>query len=91
MSLYNDFPHYNSADVIEDSYSPRAAARDFVTELVRKRGIKNLQKFMLFIVEIFKRYVSIFLVNSVQHVMITNLMYFDNFILYMYISTFLQL
>ncbi|GMP78249.1 hypothetical protein CsSME_00034259 [Camellia sinensis var. sinensis] len=29
---------------------------DFVSELVRKRGKENLQKFILFIVEIFKRY-----------------------------------
>ncbi|XP_033514995.1 importin beta-like SAD2 isoform X2 [Nicotiana tomentosiformis] len=59
QKLWEEDPHEyvrKSYDVIEDSYSPRAAARDFVTELVRKRGIKNLQKFMLFIVEIFKRY-----------------------------------
>lgn len=49
---------YNSADIIEDLYSPRTAAMDFVSELVRKRGKENLQKFILFIVEIFKRYLS---------------------------------
>ncbi|OIT27271.1 importin beta-like sad2 [Nicotiana attenuata] len=59
QKLWEEDPHEyvrKSYDIIEDSYSPRAAARDFVTELVRKRGIKNLQKFMVFIVEIFKRY-----------------------------------
>nr|GEX97830.1 importin beta-like SAD2 [Tanacetum cinerariifolium] len=43
-------------DIIEDLYSPRTAAMDFVSELVRRRGKENLQKFILFIVEIFKRY-----------------------------------
>lgn len=33
---------------------------DFVSELVRKRGKENLQKFIQFIVEIFKRFVFIF-------------------------------
>ncbi|CAH1424238.1 unnamed protein product [Lactuca virosa] len=37
-------------DIIEDLYSPRTAAMDFVG----KRGKENLQKFILFIVEIFK-------------------------------------
>lgn len=31
---------------------------DFVSELVRKRGKENLQKFIQFIVGIFNRYVS---------------------------------
>lgn len=44
-----------STDIIEDLYSPRTAAMDFVSELIRKRGKENLQKFILFIVEIFKR------------------------------------
>lgn len=44
------------SDIIEDLYSPRTAAMDFVSELVRKRGKENLQKFLLFIVEVFKRY-----------------------------------
>lgn len=44
------------ADIIEDLYSPRTASMDFVSELVRKRGKENLQKFIQFIVEIFKRY-----------------------------------
>ncbi|XP_051118176.1 importin beta-like SAD2 [Andrographis paniculata] len=43
-------------DIIEDLYSPRTAALDFVSELVRKRGKENLQKFLLFIVNVFKRY-----------------------------------
>ncbi|PWA50785.1 importin-beta domain, Armadillo-type fold protein [Artemisia annua] len=43
-------------DIIEDLYSPRTAAMDFVSELVRRRGKENLQKFILYIVEIFKRY-----------------------------------
>jgi hypothetical protein len=30
---------------------------DFVSELVRKRGKENLQKFIQFIVGIFKRYI----------------------------------
>lgn len=42
-------------DIIEDLYSPRTASMDFVSELVRKRGKDNLQKFIQFIVEIFKR------------------------------------
>ncbi|KAE8723860.1 Importin beta-like SAD2 [Hibiscus syriacus] len=37
-------------------YSPRTASMDFVSELVRKRGKENLQKFIQFIVENFKRY-----------------------------------
>lgn len=32
---------------------------DFVSELVRKRGKKNLQKFVQFIVEILRRYLLI--------------------------------
>ncbi|XP_078156294.1 importin beta-like SAD2 [Carex rostrata] len=43
-------------DIIEDLYSPRTAAMDFVSELVRKRGKENLQKFIQFIVGIFSRY-----------------------------------
>ncbi|KAF9604810.1 hypothetical protein IFM89_010351 [Coptis chinensis] len=45
-----------SADIIEDLYSPRTASMDFVSELVRKRGKENLQKFILYIVEVFKKY-----------------------------------
>lgn len=45
----------HTADIIEDLYSPRTAAMDFVSELVRKRGKGNLQKFIQFIVEIFRR------------------------------------
>lgn len=47
---------YFSTDIIEDLYSPRTAAMDFVNELVRKRGKGNLQKFIHFIVGIFMRY-----------------------------------
>ncbi|KAB5527592.1 hypothetical protein DKX38_021439 [Salix brachista] len=43
-------------DIIEELYSPRTASMDFVSELVRKHGKENLHKFILFIVEIFKRY-----------------------------------
>ncbi|VFQ64844.1 unnamed protein product [Cuscuta campestris] len=43
-------------DIIEDLYSPKTAAMDFVSELVRRRGKENLQKFVIFIVEVFKRY-----------------------------------
>jgi len=43
-------------DIIEDLYSPRTAAMDFVSELVRKRGKNNLQKFIHFVVDIFRRY-----------------------------------
>ncbi|CAH9136550.1 unnamed protein product [Cuscuta epithymum] len=43
-------------DIIEDLYSPKTAAMDFVSELVRKRGKENLQKFVAFIVEIFQRF-----------------------------------
>ncbi|XP_075516359.1 importin beta-like SAD2 [Primulina tabacum] len=43
-------------DIIEDLYSPRTAAMDFVSELVRKRGKENLHKFVAFIVQIFTRY-----------------------------------
>ncbi|KAJ4814853.1 Importin beta-like SAD2 [Rhynchospora pubera] len=57
--LWNDDPHEyvrKGYDIIEDLYSPRTAAMDFVSELVRKRGKDNLQKFIQFIVEIFRRY-----------------------------------
>jgi hypothetical protein len=46
-------------DIIEDLYSPRTAAMDFVSELVRKRGKNNLQKFIHFIVDIFRRQVPL--------------------------------
>jgi len=52
MLLHLFFP----TDIIEDLYSPRTAAMDFVNELVRKRGKGNLQKFIHFIVGIFMRY-----------------------------------
>lgn len=57
--LWNEDPHEyvrKGYDIIEDLYSPRTAAMDFVSELVRKRGKGNLQKFVQFIVEILRRY-----------------------------------
>ncbi|KAE8696314.1 Importin beta-like SAD2 [Hibiscus syriacus] len=59
QKLWEDDPHEyvrKGYDIIEDLYSPRTASMDFVSELVRKRGKENLQKFIQFIVEIFKRY-----------------------------------
>ncbi|KAL9242505.1 hypothetical protein vseg_016497 [Gypsophila vaccaria] len=43
-------------DIVEDLYSPRTAALDFVSKLVRKRGKDYLQKFIQFVLEILKRY-----------------------------------
>ncbi|KAI3987446.1 hypothetical protein MKX01_042450, partial [Papaver californicum] len=57
--LWKEDPHEyvrKGYDIIEDLYSPRTAAMDFVSELVRKRGKENLQKFIQFIVQIFRRY-----------------------------------
>ncbi|KAK3145078.1 hypothetical protein QOZ80_4AG0322730 [Eleusine coracana subsp. coracana] len=57
--LWDEDPHEyvrKGYDIIEDLYSPRTAAMDFVNELVRKRGKGNLQKFIQFIVGIFMRY-----------------------------------
>ena len=51
-------------DIIEDLYSPRTASMDFVSELVRKRGKENLQKFIQFIVGIFNRYIYSFDANG---------------------------
>ncbi|XP_042430616.1 importin beta-like SAD2 isoform X1 [Zingiber officinale] len=59
QNLWAEDPHEyvrKGYDILEDLYSPRTAAIDFVSELVRKRGKGNLQKFIHFIVEIFKRY-----------------------------------
>ncbi|KAL8105776.1 importin beta-like SAD2 [Apium graveolens] len=59
QKLWDEDPHEyvrKGYDIIEDLYSPRTAAMDFVSELIRKRGKENLQKFVLYIVEIFKRY-----------------------------------
>uniref|UniRef100_A0A6M2EC95 Importin N-terminal domain-containing protein n=1 Tax=Populus davidiana TaxID=266767 RepID=A0A6M2EC95_9ROSI len=59
QKLWDEDPHEyvrKGYDIIEDLYSPRTASMDFVSELVRKRGKENLQKFILFVVEIFKRY-----------------------------------
>ena len=57
-SLYSWCFFLLHTDIIEDLYSPRTAAMDFVSELVRKRGKGNLQKFIQFIVGIFMRYLS---------------------------------
>lgn len=55
------------ADIIEDLYSPRTAAMDFVNELVRKHGQDYLHKFIQFIVEIFKMYDSLlYTVDSIS-------------------------
>ncbi|GMH26704.1 hypothetical protein Nepgr_028547 [Nepenthes gracilis] len=59
QKLWDEDPHEyvrKGYDIIEDLYSPRTAAMDFITELVRKRGKENLQKLSQFIVEVFKRY-----------------------------------
>ncbi|XP_062219051.1 importin beta-like SAD2 [Phragmites australis] len=59
QKLWDEDPHEyvrKGYDIIEDLYSPRTAAMDFVSELVRKRGKGNLQKFIHFIVDIFRRY-----------------------------------
>ncbi|CAL9749826.1 unnamed protein product [Musa acuminata subsp. burmannicoides] len=59
QNLWSEDPHEyvrKGYDIIEDLYSPRTAAMDFVSELVRKHGKENLQKFIHFIVDIFTRY-----------------------------------
>ncbi|WOL12812.1 importin beta-like SAD2 isoform X2 [Canna indica] len=59
QKLWNEDPHEyvrKGYDIIEDLYSPRTAAMDFVSELVRKRGKGNFQKFVHFIVDVFRRY-----------------------------------
>ncbi|KAI4302714.1 hypothetical protein MLD38_038431 [Melastoma candidum] len=59
QKLWDEDPHEyvrKGYDIIEDLYSPRTAAMDFVSELVQKRRKGNLHKFIQFIVEIFKRY-----------------------------------
>ncbi|RLN08899.1 importin beta-like SAD2 [Panicum miliaceum] len=59
QKLWDEDPHEyvrKGYDIIEDLYSPRTAAMDFVSELVRKRGKNNLQKFIHFVVDIFRRY-----------------------------------
>ncbi|ERN11860.1 importin beta-like SAD2 [Amborella trichopoda] len=57
--LWHEDPHEyirKGYDIIEDLYSPRTASMDFVSELVRKRGKETLQRFLLFIVDVFRRY-----------------------------------
>jgi hypothetical protein len=57
--LWREDPHEyvrKGYDIIEDMYSPRTAAINFISELIRKRGKENLQKFLGFIVEVFRRY-----------------------------------
>ncbi|XP_061364676.1 importin beta-like SAD2 isoform X3 [Gastrolobium bilobum] len=59
QKLWDEDPHEyvrKGYDIIEDLYSPRTASMDFVSELVRKRGKENLQKFIQFVVEVFRRY-----------------------------------
>ncbi|KAJ7957326.1 importin beta-like SAD2 [Quillaja saponaria] len=71
QKLWDEDPHEyvrKGYDIIEDLYSPRTASMDFVSELVRKRGKENLQKFIQFVVEIFKRYDEAPLDMLVQHV-----------------------
>lgn len=52
---------------------------DFVSELVRKRGKENLQKFIQFIVEIFKRYIFIFTIFCICYKFLSDVMLFDSF------------
>nr|XP_018676718.1 PREDICTED: importin beta-like SAD2 isoform X2 [Musa acuminata subsp. malaccensis] len=55
--LWTEDPHeYVRKGYDIDLYSPRTAAMDFVNELVRKHGKGNLQKFIPFILKIFRRY-----------------------------------
>ncbi|GAB2272657.1 secondary alcohol dehydrogenase (SADH2) [Dionaea muscipula] len=59
QKLWDEDPHEyvrKGYDIVEDLYSPRTAAMDFLSELLRKRGKENLQKFINFIVEILSRY-----------------------------------
>lgn len=51
-------------DIIEDMYSPRTAAINFISELIRKRGKENLQKFLAFIVEVFRRYFQCYFLSK---------------------------
>lgn len=57
--LWHEDPHEyvrKGYDIIEDMYSPRTAAINFISELFRKRGKENLQKFLAFIVGVFQQY-----------------------------------
>lgn len=57
--LWHEDPHEyvrKGYDIIEDMYSSRTAAINFISELLRKRGKENLQKFLAFIVGVFQRY-----------------------------------
>ncbi|CAM6037581.1 unnamed protein product [Sphagnum compactum] len=57
--LWREDPHEyvrKGYDIIEDMYSPRTAAINFISELVRKRGKENLHNFLTFIVAVFRRY-----------------------------------
>ncbi|KAL8140216.1 hypothetical protein V2J09_006237 [Rumex salicifolius] len=61
QNLWDEDPHEyvrKGYDIIEDLYSPRTASLDFLSELVRKHGKENLQKFIMFVVEILKRYLE---------------------------------
>lgn len=62
QKLWEEDPHEyvrKGYDIIEDIYSPRTAAVDFISELVRKHGKGNLHKFLEFVVGIFTRYDSL--------------------------------
>ncbi|KAJ0988973.1 hypothetical protein J5N97_007329 [Dioscorea zingiberensis] len=57
--LWNEDPYEyvrRGYDDIEDLYSPRIAAMNFLRELAKLHGNGNVQKLIQFIVEIFRRY-----------------------------------
>ncbi|MCO5568289.1 hypothetical protein L7F22_021988 [Adiantum nelumboides] len=57
--LWHEDPHEyvrKGYDIIEDLYSSRTAAINFISELLRKWGKENLQKFLAFIVGVFQQY-----------------------------------
>ncbi|KAH7428022.1 hypothetical protein KP509_10G071600 [Ceratopteris richardii] len=57
--LWHEDPHEyvrKGYDIIEDMYSSRTAAINFISELFRKKGKENLQKFLAFIVNVFQSY-----------------------------------
>ncbi|KAL2530089.1 Importin beta-like SAD2-like protein [Forsythia ovata] len=56
LTMIKNYGMKTHMKILEDLCSPRTAAMDFVRELVSEHQKGNLQKFILFIVEIFKRY-----------------------------------
>ncbi|GBG85770.1 hypothetical protein CBR_g40497 [Chara braunii] len=57
-ALWRNDPHEyvrKGYDIIEDLYGARTAAINFLSELMRKRGKDNLQRFLNFIVDVFRR------------------------------------